>query len=270
MENIITALDTGVMEELGLVQPSEQATETPTEEVSTQGSEPAVEPQEETTETEAPATTEVTPLVIEGIGEIKPEDIKEWKQGYLRQSDYTKKTQELAKQREDMAAAVEVFEYLRQNPHLVEQLKSLDDKGAVNQGVMSKTAPENDMIRQLWYTQKSMEIDMQVNRLKEKYGTQIDEVALFEKAAELGTEDLEFVYRAISFDNKSVDERALIDKAKAELKAELEATKRSVSTIATAPASQVQTPAKSLTDQEKRIANGLGLTESEYAKWKTR
>ena len=38
---------------------------------------------------------------IEGIGGGKWKKIKEWHQGNLRQSDYTRKTQALAKERED-------------------------------------------------------------------------------------------------------------------------------------------------------------------------
>ena len=46
---------------------------------------------------------------IEGIGKISVDEIKEWKQGYLRQSDYTRKTQSLASQRQEYEDAVNLY-----------------------------------------------------------------------------------------------------------------------------------------------------------------
>ena len=46
---------------------------------------------------------------IEGFGDYTVDELKEFKNGYLRQSDYTKKTQELARQREEANDALEVY-----------------------------------------------------------------------------------------------------------------------------------------------------------------
>lgn len=50
--------------------------------------------------------------------------LKELKDGYLRQSDYTKKTQELAEQRKELEPTQEWMEYWTQNPYLKEQIMS--------------------------------------------------------------------------------------------------------------------------------------------------
>ena len=117
---------------------------------------------------------------IEGFGDYTLDELKEFKNGYLRQSDYTRKTQELARQREEANEALEVYEYLRNNPHLVNALMQMDN-GQVNP-VVQKATPENAMMQQILHTQKAMEIEMRLNELKSKYGNDIDEVALFQKA----------------------------------------------------------------------------------------
>lgn len=252
-----TALDTGVLE---LVQPTAE----PTVET-TQGDDVAVttEPDQSTEPAAEPTASE---LELEGIGKVTLDEIREWKQGALRQSDYTKKTQELAKQREELADAMEVYNYLQQNPQLVATLEAIE-KGAVNP-VLKTTAPENSLLRDVLYNQKAMEVDMKVNALKQKYG-EVDEVALFNKAAELRTDDLEFVYKALKFDGGTVDQQALIEEAKRQLREELEGNKGKVQTIVGAkPGSNFQKAVASLTPEEKRVAEAMGMSPSDYLKWK--
>ena len=159
---------------------------------------------------------------------------------------------------------------MKQNPNLVQQLQTADTEGVVNKEILSKTTPDNDMLKEVWYKQRSMEIDRQVADIKSKYGVEIDEVALFNKANELRTEDLDFVYRAMSFDNKKTDESALIERAKAELRAELENQTKATSTIVTpTKPNTVPNVVAQLTEKEKRVAVGMGMSEADYAKWKS-
>ena len=129
---------------------------------------------------------------------------------------------------------------------------------------LSYATPENELLQKLAYQQKSLEIDMKLNALKSKYGD-VDEVALFQKAAELNTDDLEFVYKGLQSD--AIDRQALIEEAKAQLKAELEANKNAVSTAVTTTQTQPVSVEIPLTDQQKRVAAAMGLTEEEYRKW---
>lgn len=224
--------------------------------------------------TPTPPPTEPEPVVtptefeIPGVGKLTLEEIKEMKQGNLRQSDYTKKTQELARQREELQNADNLFNYLKQNPHLVEAMKNAENNP---NSVINTATSESEAIRKLAYNQKAFEVDIKLNDLKARYG-EIDEVALFKKANELGTDDLEFVYKGIRYEDKpALDVQSIIDKAKAdakaELKAELEANRGAVQTTVdtrqTAPVNTV-TP---LTADERRVAQGMGMTEDEYRKW---
>lgn len=203
---------------------------------------------------------------VPGLGEFTPDEIKEWRQGSLRQSDYTKKTQELSRQREELRNAENFYNYVNQNPHLIEAIRNAE---GVDVSRVNNVTPEAQMIRQLAYNQKALEVDMKLTRLKEKYGD-IDEVALFNKAAELRTEDLEFVYKGLQANN-SVDieslKKAAVEQAKAELKAELENNRNIVSTTVSTKQTQPVEQINSLTPEQKRVAAAMGLSESEYAKW---
>ena len=203
---------------------------------------------------------------IEGFGDYTLDELKEFKNGYLRQSDYTRKTQELARQREEANEALEVYEYLRNNPHLVNALMQMDN-GQVSP-VVQKATPENAMMQQILHTQKAMEIEMKLNDLKSKYGNDIDEVALFQKANQLKTEDLEFVYKALQYDNLVAQQASAVQAAATQMQAEIDANKSAVSTIVGTNQSAIARPQKSLTDAEKRVAAQMGISEADYLKWK--
>ena len=203
---------------------------------------------------------------IEGFGDYTLDELKEFKNGYLRQSDYTRKTQELARQREEANDALEVYEYLRNNPHLVNALMQMDN-GQVN-SVVQKATPENAMMQQILHTQKAMEIEMKLNDLKSKYGNDIDEVVLFQKANQLKTEDLEFVYKALQYDNLVAQQASAVQAAATQMQAEIDANKSAVSTIVCTNQGAITRPQKSLTDAEKRVAAQMGISEADYLKWK--
>lgn len=267
MEFNHSALDT---ETLALVQPQQEESNTqPTEETKTWQPESEGNQEEQTQETqeeqiaeeEVETTPEATTVNIEGIGEVTHDELKEWKQGYLRQDDYTKKTQELARQREEVSTAVEVFEYLQQNPELVEQLRQADVEFA-NQ------SPQDRMLKELYYNQKSLEIDRQIERLKSTYG-EFDETELFNKAAKWGMDDLEEAYKIIAFENmQNSNQQSTIEQAKQELKQELESQRNSLKTVVKTNSSAPVVNKSTLTPDERRIAAAMGMSEADYAKWK--
>ena len=141
------------------------------------------------------------------------------------------------------------------------------DNGQVNP-VVQKATPENAMMQQILHTQKAMEIEMRLNDLKSKYGNDIDEVALFQKANQLKTEDLEFVYKALQYDNLVAQQASAVQAAATQMQAEIDANKSAVSTIVGTNQGAVTRPQKSLTDDEKRVAAQMGISEADYLKWK--
>jgi hypothetical protein len=233
----------------------------------------------EPTQTEAVETveSEVTPAGdtaesnepvkynIDGVGEFTADEIREFKNGSLRQSDYTKKTQELARQRDELKEADTLYTYLKQNPHIVEAMRQAEQNPnpVINQNTPSY---ERELLKDVIYNQKAMETDIKLTTLHQKYGD-FDESALFSKATELQTENLEFVLKGLMYDN-SYGSSAVVN-AKEQLKAELEANRDVVSTVVSETNnSQNNTNTIELSPEEKRVAAGMGLSESDYAKWK--
>lgn len=228
-----------------------------------------VEPQETggiAEETVIPVEETPEKINVPGVGEFTADEIREFRQGSLRQSDYTRKTQDLARQREQLKDAEDLYNYLKSNPHLVQVLKTAEQNpnSVVHNAVPS---PENVMLKQLMYNQKALETDIKMSALKDKYGD-VDEVAIYQKAAELKTDDFEFVYKAIQYDNlQGIDERALVEIAKEELRAELEANKAGVSTVINTQQTQPIADMNTLTDEQRRVAEAMGMSAEEYKKW---
>ena len=261
-----TAIDTANYVESDAIEVQPAAEEVQTDVVETvevDAETPTTDATETSTETEI--FTQTDKFNIPGLGELTADEITEWKNGSLRQADYTRKTQELAKQREENQAAQELFQYLQANPALVEAMRQAEQNP---NSVVFKNAPtaENQMIRNIAYKQREFETDMKLAQLRQTYGD-VDEVALLNKAAELRTDDLEFVYKAISYDNNNIDKQALINEAKEQLKAELSANKNAVGTTVTTTQTAPVQNQRTLTADEKRVAAGMGMSEADYLKW---
>lgn len=263
MINGVSAIDNGIAELLNGEQTVEdsqvEVNEPTTEEVVVDNDEP-VEGEEVV---EQPADDKVH---IEGLGDFTIDELKEFRNGYLRQSDYTRKTQELARQREEAQDALELYNYLRENPQMVNALMQMDN--GANQQVIQRATPEASMMQQIIHTQKAMEIEMKLNELKGKYGNDIDEVALFQKANQLKTNDLEFVYKALQYDNLLAERQQAEQNAANSLQAEIAANKKAVSTIVSPKQGNVVKQSPSLSSDEKRVAALMGLSEADYLKWK--
>jgi len=261
MINQMSAIDNGIADLFGSEEPVEnpQVEEPSAEEVTVDNG----EPEEGGEIVEEPTDDKVH---IEGFGDFTVDELKEFRNGYLRQSDYTRKTQELARQREEAQDALELYNYLRDNPQMVEALMNMDN--GANAQTIQRATPENAMMQQILHTQKAMEIEMRLNELKSKYGNDIDEVTLFQKANQMKTDDLEFVYKALQYDNLLAEKQQAQQTAANNLQSEIDANKKAVSTIVSPRQSNVVTQTPTLSADEKRVAALMGLSESDYLKWK--
>ena len=229
-----------------------------------------VEPTEGGETTPKPEPEEITSVNIPGLGEISFDDIKEWRNGNMRQSDYTRKTQELARQRETLQDAENLYNYVNSNPQVLEVLRKTEG-GNVPQ--VNNASPENQAIKQLIRNQTRLETDIKLKDLHDRYG-EFDEISLLNKATELRTTDLEFVLNGIkqSAPRENVDIDAIrkqaYEDAKKDLKAELEANRNNTSTIISTNQSATPPPKPELSAAERRVAAGMGLSEAEYLKWR--
>lgn len=212
-------------------------------------------------------TTEGAPAIIEfdidGIGKVKADDIKEWKLGYMRQSDYTRKTQEIARQRNETKDALDVYNYLRQNPAAAQaladgNLNALD--GTPVAGLVSK----NPQFEDVNYRLASIELDAKLTTLKSKY-PDFNEVEVLTEAEKLGVADLEFVYNGLR--GRQVDglKASLTKQIENELTEKIRKNGIDTQTLI-APNDATATTNHGLTPEQIAIATKMKLTPEQYAK----
>lgn len=231
---------------------------------SNESNEPEVtEVQTETTPT-PPSTFD-----IEGLGSVTVDQIKEWQQGNLRQSDYTKKTQELAEARKQNERAIEFYKYMESNPHLVEGLRRIQAGMQVPQEVQQTTSyMDNPLAKEIEVLKSQLaeqQLNTTVNTLKQKYND-FNEVEVINEAQKRGLNDLEFVYKAIKAE-KTPNIEELTNQIRTQILQELQQNKEATSTIIKGEGAKKQNSVN-LTQQELYLAQQFGLTPEEYAKFK--
>lgn len=101
-------------------------------------------------------TEETNPneIEIDGIGKV---EINELKNGYLRQSDYTKKTQEVSKLRKEAEEAMKIADFVKSNPQLAQSI-----------GV-EPTNPFMNKISELEEQLYDMKLEKEIETLTNKY-----------------------------------------------------------------------------------------------------
>lgn len=146
-------------------------------------------------------------------GEELDVPLKEAVSGYQRQADYTRKTQELSAQRENLQRAATIAEALERDP-----LATLDVLGryyGANQPFANQEPayqePEftDPLERQVWelnqkiasfeQLQAQQELEREVSRLQTQY-PDFNPVEVITTALQLGTDNLEAVYKQVAYD----------------------------------------------------------------------
>ena len=228
--------------------------------------EPATETNsEETVETTEQDTTQGQPegtpeeQFFEIDGErLTPQQIKEYKQGYLRQSDYTKKTQELASQRNQYKEALDLYDYFKANPHLAEKLAELEE---------TEQAPKlnisNPAIEKLQIEVKTMQIEKEIAELsKDPYFNELEVLDIATKEGKSVKEAFD-IWKGKNFDKILQSEKAKISTSLTdEIKKNNSATKTLINPNDNTDVSF------GLSDIEMKMADKLGMSYEDYAKWR--
>lgn len=229
---------------------------------------PVVETTEETQDVNASPSETISNEIEIGGEKYTLDEIQEFKQGYLRQSDYTRKTQELAKQRNEIADAVELYDYLRDNPHLLYNLQENSVDQNV-QNVAQRLTPEMQKIQELELKMAQQELEHEINTLKTKY-SDFDEVKVLQEAEKRGVTDLDFVYKALREDDdmdvEKIKQEAVAE-AKKQILAELQKNKDETKTLIDKKDTKPDLQVTQLTPTQKRVASNMGLSEEDYVKW---
>lgn len=134
--------------------------------------------------------------------------LKEALAGYQRQADYTRKTQELSQQRQQVQFAAALQEALEKDPAATVELLQK------HYGIDSQAVEEDEFLdpaeKQLRSLEKRIasfeeqqalsEIERTVSGLQSRYGDDFDANEVVAKALATGNSDLEAVYKQIAFD----------------------------------------------------------------------
>lgn len=169
---------------------------------------------------------------VKVAGEEVVVPVAELANGYQRQSDYTRKTQQLAADREQAAFALQLQQALEVNPEETLRLLSTaygvnltpaqaaavaeaaGDTGAdtfidpVEQVVNERFGDLDARLRQFEVAQAQAEIARTVDSLKQKYGDSFNEEAVIRTAVQWGEPDLEKVFKLIAFDTLIAGQQA--------------------------------------------------------------
>jgi hypothetical protein len=219
------------------------------------------QPSETVTEPAVPPT----PQEIEIDGEKYTVDqLKEYKKGYLRQSDYTKKTQEIASQKKEAQDAIELYNFFKQNPEYLQKFEEI--KGTNQQQTAPKIQVTDPATRELMVKVKTMEIDNILNEIK-KDDPDLNEVELMNYAYE-NNMDVQHAYYAMRGMNfNKILEKKLAEQS-ARLTAEMKKNAGLTGTLIN-PGDSTKDTTFGLSKEEITMASKLNMTPEEYAKWRT-
>jgi len=130
--------------------------------------------------------------------------------GYQRQADYTRKTQEISEQRKQLEFAATLQDALQKDPD--NTLRLLNQQFGKSQPTATPEeeeylTQEEKQVRELNQRLAALEKDRAmdalirtIDTLQEKYGDEFNADEVVFKANQLGTTDLEAVFKAIAFD----------------------------------------------------------------------
>ena len=137
--------------------------------------------------------------------------LKEAVSGYQRQADYTRKTQELSEQRKQVQFATTLAESLQQDP--AGTLQALNQHYGIKTPIQNQEVeeeyldPAEKQLRNLeqriasFEQQKAMdELTRTIDSLQGKYGDDFNADEVVAKALATGSNDLEAVFKQITFD----------------------------------------------------------------------
>lgn len=205
-------------------------------------------------------------IEIEGVGEVTVDELKK---GYLRTSDYTKKTQKLARQVEEANEAIEFYENVKSNPELLDTLK---EKTFVPRNL----DPIQSKIMNLENRVYDLMLQNEIITLQNKYDD-FDVKEVLETAHQKNINDLEDAYLLVKSQKIPKHEEVNIDELKKKLREEiLEEVKNEngTRTIISPEGNEkiIEDNEPKLSEAEKKVARNMFIDSKnpyvEYAKWR--
>lgn len=243
--------------------------EIPVENTST---EPVVETKP--TEPSAPEATEVATETKDNTvtnkyriddEEFDVDEIREWRKGNLRQSDYTKKTQELANLRKELQEADELAKYLKSKPELLQKLIEFDN-GNTPSNVTETLDPVRQEINQLKTDLHMKDLDAKLKEItsNDKY---VKDVELLE-IANTKRVDLDTAYALWKGQNMDKILDMKLKEKETSIKEELAKNASETRTLINPSDNTAEPDTFGLSQDELKVAGLYGMSPEEYHKWK--
>lgn len=195
---------------------------------------------------------------IPGIGEV---DIEELKSGYLRQSDYTKKTQEISTQKNEVKDAVVLYEFMKANPEVA---KLVLEKAPQVKGVSKEEQRIRELESEIALQKKNAEIADLASKDKNFNLVEVEKIMEDRKLHSLSD-----AYKIWKSDNGKVDLdlESITKKIREDILKELNANV-DTRTIVNSKGGEVTSTQPELTAIEKKIAKNLKMSEADYLRHK--
>lgn len=197
--------------------------------------------------------------------------LDELRNGYLRQSDYTKKTQSLAKEKQEINDALKLYNDVKSNPEAIASLKK-------TMNIPRTADPSQAHVIKLEQQLYDMKLDNEINLMQSKYKDfEVKDVLNF--ASEKRMTNLEDAYmllkarKGMSHETSSkpsgdIDLDSIKDQLKKEIMSEMKG-KGTSSIISSKASGNVEKVSEiKMTANEKKVAEGMGLTQKEYSRWR--
>lgn len=166
----------------------------------------------ETTELDS-STPEGSSHTVKIDGVEQQVSIEELKNGYQRQADYTRKTQELASERERLAQAEAIVQALETDPQgAINALGnafgvSLGNQNTETEDEFEDLDPDEVRLRKLESAieeqnraQRQQNMQREIAQLSEEYGVEIDQQKLFAHAIKNNISSLRAAYKDMTYD----------------------------------------------------------------------
>lgn len=244
---------------------AEQSTATPTTQTTETATQTSGATNQNGEQGDSGETNPTVPQTVEIDGQQVP--IEELTKGYLRQSDYTRKTQELARERQQNQVAKQLYEAISSNPDVAKQI--------AEQTGIPYVDPQTAQVMELQNKYQDLLLEKEVNDLQSRYDD-FDAKEVLQFAYDNRYENLEDAYLIMKSKSlastpapEPVDIQSLTEQIRQQVLAELQSNVDTGTIIQTGGESApVRDNTPVLSQQEVKVARSLRMTPEEYVKWR--
>lgn len=197
---------------------------------------------------------------IEGVGEVTLDELKN---GYLRQSDYTRKTQDVSRKAKEVEEAVAIYEQLKLNPQITQQIFKPGQVPATLDPTQSKLIEVENKLY-------DMMLEREIESLQSKYSDfEVKEVLEMAQSKNItNLEDAYVLAKSHKQKPQTTDEvkKQLREEILKEIEQERSATHSIISSGDSVSVIKDNTPV--LSEVERNVARKMKMSEADYAKWR--